>query len=186
MSSPASSTRPSGAPPKSANPPSDKLARPKIRTRFRHVLDAADPPRILQLIQATGVFSAEEARVAAELAETTLSGTETYRWLLAEQEGKLVGYTCFDRVPFSRVSFDLYWIAVLPACRGTGLGTELLQRTAKFAAAKHGTQIFAETSSRAPYAAARAFYERCGFETVARFPDFYDFGDDKIVYRLKL
>jgi GNAT superfamily N-acetyltransferase len=158
----------------------------KVRTRFRHVLDAADPPRILKLVQAAGVFSAEEARVAAELAETTLSGTETYRWLIAEAEGRLVGYTCFDRVPFSRVSFDLYWIAVLPDCRGTGLAAELMRRTARFAAAKRGTQMFAETSSREPYAPARAFYERVGFEPVARFPDFYDIGDDKIVYRLKL
>ncbi|HVY51479.1 MAG TPA: GNAT family N-acetyltransferase, partial [Devosia sp.] len=149
-------------------------------------LDAADPPRILKLIQATGVFSPEEARVAAELAETTLSGTETYRWLLAEADGRLVGYTCFDRIPFSRVSFDLYWIAVLPERRGTGLAGELMQRTAKFVRLKRGTQIFAETSSRPAYAPARAFYERYGFETVARFDDFYEPGDAKITYRLRL
>ena len=150
------------------------------------MLDAADPPRILKLVQAAGVFSAEEARVAAELAETTLDGTETYRWLIAEEDARLVGYTCFDRVPFSKVSFDLYWIAVLPDRRGTGLATELMARTARFAAAKRGRQMFAETSSRAPYAAARAFYVRSGFEQVARFPDYYDVGDDKIVYRLTL
>lgn len=138
------------------------------------------------MIDAAGVFSAEEARVAAELAETTLDGTETYRWLLAEQGGTLAGYTCFDRIPFSRVSFDLYWIAVLPQLRGTGLAAELMQRTAKFIRGKRGTQIFAETSSREPYAAARAFYRRSGFTEAARFPDFYDAGDDKIVYRLTL
>jgi ribosomal protein S18 acetylase RimI-like enzyme len=150
------------------------------------VLDAADPPRILKLVQATGVFSVEEARVAAELAETTLDGTETYRWLLAEAEGRLVGYTCFDRVPFSKVSFDLYWIAVRPEHRGSGLAHELMQRTAKFVRGKRGTQIFAETSSREPYAAARAFYRRAGFDEAARFDDFYEPGDAKIVYRLQL
>ena len=128
------------------------------RLRFRHVLDAADPARIRALIEATGVFSKEEARIAAELAETTLDGTETYRWLIAEAGSDLLGYTCFDRIPLSRVSFDLYWIAVSPAVRGTGLAAELMQRTAKFIRAKRGTQIFAETSSREPYAPARAFY----------------------------
>ncbi|MEO8757814.1 MAG: GNAT family N-acetyltransferase [Devosia sp.] len=156
------------------------------RLRFRHVLDAADPARIRALVAATGVFSAEETRVAAELAETTLDGSETYRWLIAEADGQLAGYTCFDRVPLSKTSFDLYWIAVLPTHRGTGLGRELITRTAKFIRAKIGAQIFAETSSREPYAAARGFYVKAGFEQVARFEDFYEPGDDKIVFRLKL
>ena len=156
------------------------------RTKFRHVLDAADPPRIHALVTAAGVFSNEEARVAAELAETTLDGSETYRWLIAEQDGELVGYTCFDRIPFSKLSFDLYWIAVSPEQRGSGLAAELMQRTATFIRGKRGTQVFAETSSREPYAAARAFYVKAGFDEIARFEDFYDVGDDKVVYRLKL
>ena len=154
--------------------------------KFRHVLDAADPPRIRALIDATGVFSAEEARIAAELAETTLDGSETYRWLIAEADGGLAGYTCFDRIPLSKVSFDLYWIAVSPDQRGTGLATELIARTSKFIRGKRGTQLFAETSSREPYAPARKFYLKAGFEQVARFEDFYESGDDKVTFRLKL
>ena len=156
------------------------------RLKFRHVLDDADPAAIEALVAATGVFSAEEIRTAAELAETTLDGTETYRWLLAEQDGEIVGYTCFDRIPFSKLSFDLYWIAVSPERRGTGLAAELMERTATFIRGKRGTQIFAETSSREPYAAAQAFYLKTGFQEIARFEDFYDVGDDKLVYRLKL
>jgi len=156
------------------------------RIRFRHVLDAADPVRIHDLVAATKVFSAEEVRTAAELAETTLDGTETYRWLIAQREGELVGYTCFDRVPFSKVSFDLYWIAVAPDHRGTGLAAELLARTAKLCKSKRGLWVFAETSSRQAYAAARGFYLKSGFEELARFADFYEPGDDKLVYRLKL
>lgn len=156
------------------------------RIRFRHVLDASDPPRIRELVSGTGVFSAEEACVAAELAETTIDGTETYRWLIAESRGALVGYTCFDRIPLTKVSFDLYWIAVAPDRRGTGLAAELIARTAKFCRSKRGIWIFAETSSRAAYAPARAFYLKSGFEEVARFADFYEPGDDKLTYRLAL
>ena len=156
------------------------------RTRFRHVLDQSDVARIHALTTATGVFSTEESRVAAELAETTLDGTEAYRWLLAEAEGELLGYTCFDRIPLSKVSFDLYWIAVLPAQRGTGLAMDLMARTAKLAKSKRGLWIFAETSSREAYAPARAFYRKAGFTEAARFADFYEPGDDKVVFRLGL
>jgi GNAT superfamily N-acetyltransferase len=150
------------------------------------VLDQSDVARIHALTTVTGVFSAEESRVAAELAQTTLDGTETYRWLLAEADGELLGYTCFDRIPLSKVSFDLYWIAVLPEQRGSGLATDLMTRTAKLAKSKRGLWIFAETSSREAYAPARAFYLKTGFEEAARFSDFYEAGDDKVVFRLAL
>ena len=93
MSSPASSKPPTGTIAKRDRQPSAELVPKPPRIRFRHVLDASDPARIRALIAATGVFSAEEARVAAELADTTLDGTETYRWLLAAADGELLGYT---------------------------------------------------------------------------------------------
>ena len=155
--------------------------------RWRQIAEPADPARIKQLVVATGVFSAEEARVAGELATTTLSGTETYRFLFAETPGgELRGFTCFDRIPLSKVSFDLYWIAVAPEQRGTGLAQELIRRTAAFAKSKRGLWLFAETSSRDPYAMARAFYKKAGFEESARFEDFYAKDDAKIIFRLKL
>lgn len=167
----------------SASPPQP----PKTEAlRWRRIVDAADPAKIQKLVQSTGVFSAEEARVAAQLAATTVSGTETYRFLFAERGGEMLGYTCFDRIPLSKVSFDLYWIAVAPSERGSGLAVELMARTAAFIKAKRGKQVYAETSSREPYAAARAFYLKSGFEEAAHFEDFYEPGDSKIIYRLML
>jgi GNAT superfamily N-acetyltransferase len=159
---------------------------PAEAIRFRSALVGADPGRIRALVAATGVFSGEEVRIAGELAETTLDGTEPYRWLLAERGGELIGYTCFDRVPLTRVSVDLYWIAVAPAARGSGVAAELMARTASLARSEGAVAIYAETSSRAPYAPARAFYLKSGFAEAARFPDFYERGDDKLVYRLAL
>jgi ribosomal protein S18 acetylase RimI-like enzyme len=155
--------------------------------RWRHIAEPADPGKIEELVAGTCVFSEEEARIAGELATTTLSGSETYRFLFAEEPGgKLLGFSCFDRIPLSEVSFDLYWIAVTGDRQGTGLARELMERTARFAKSKRGRWLFAETSSRAPYDRARAFYARAGFQEVARFDDFYAPGDAKVIFRLKL
>lgn len=167
-----------------SSPPSSRP--PAERIRWRQIADKDDPAKVRKLVEATGVFSPEEARVAGQLVETTLSGAETYRFLFAENAGGLVGYTCFDRIPLSAVSFDLYWIAVASEARGTGLAQELMTRTAAVVKRKRGLAIYAETSSREPYAAARAFYLKAGFEEAARFADFYAVGDDKIVFRLKV
>ena len=61
-----------------------------------------------------------------------------------------------------------------------------IARTARFAKSKRGLWLFAETSSRDPYARARAFYQGAGFTEVARFEDFYASGDAKVIFRLKL
>jgi len=155
--------------------------------RWRQIAEPADPQKIADLVTATGVFSDEEARVAGELATTTLDGSETYRFMFAEEPGgALRGFTCFDRIPLSKVSFDLYWIAVAREHWGTGLAQELMSRTARFAKSKRGLWLFAETSSRAPYERARAFYRSAGFEETARFEDFYAVGDAKVIFRLGL
>lgn len=155
--------------------------------RWRQIAEPADPQKISDLVATTGVFSEEEARVAGELATTTLDGSETYRFIFAEAPGgALRGFTCFDRIPLSKVSFDLYWIAVAREHWGTGLAQELMGRTARFARSKRGLWLFAETSSREPYERARAFYRAAGFEEAARFEDFYAAGDAKIMFRLKL
>lgn len=154
--------------------------------RYRQILDAPDPQRIKALVEATGVFSEEEARMAADLASWTLAGTDFYRFIFAERAGELLGYTCYDQIPLTALSFDLYWIAVAPAARGTGLARALMTRTAAQVKRRGGRWIFAETSSREPYAPARAFYLKHGFDEVARFEDFYEDGDDKVMFRRQL
>ena len=153
---------------------------------YRDVVWAGDPARIKALVEATGVFSEEEAQTAADLASWTLAGTDFYRFLFAERGGELIGYTCYDQIPLSALSFDLYWIAVAPAARGSGLAADLMKRTVTAIARMGGMWIFAETSSREPYAPARAFYRKAGFEEVARFEDFYALGDAKVMFRRKL
>jgi ribosomal protein S18 acetylase RimI-like enzyme len=152
--------------------------------RFRRVLDAADPDRIRSLIAALDGFSKDDATLAAQLALTTLEGTETYRWLIAESGSELAGYICFDRSLGSRVAFDLFWIAVLPAHQHTGLARDLIARTAAFIRTKGGTQLYAETRTSDDRKAARGFYETSGFKQVAKLDGFFGDGIDKLIYRL--
>ena len=63
-----------------------------------------------------------------------------------------------------------------------GIGKRLLSETESHIRSLGGKGIYAETSSKALYAPTRAFYERNGYLVRARFEDFYDAGDDKVVY----
>lgn len=157
-------------------------------TGFRDEVRPADVQAVRDLVRATGYFSEEEVAIAADLvAETLARGADAgYEFLLAEQDGRLTGYSCFGRVPCSTVSWDLYWIAVHPTGQGSGLGRRLLRETERRVRAAGGLALYAETSGKAQYASTRAFYEKSGYATAGVFADFYAPGDAKYTYCRRL
>jgi ribosomal protein S18 acetylase RimI-like enzyme len=154
--------------------------------RWRQITLPTDPARVGALVAATGVFTEEEVSVAEQLVQSTVDETEIYRFLFAERDGELLGYTCFEAIALSDLSWDLYWIAVHPEAWGSGLAIDLMARTGNVIKRRGGRFVFAETSSTDPYQRTRAFYLKAGFEEAARFADFYRAGDDKVIYRLTL
>jgi len=156
--------------------------------RLRETLLPADIAAVRALVHATGFFSAAEVDIAAELVEETLSrqAASGYRFLLLEQHGVLVGYTCYGEIPGTTGSYDLYWIVVAPGCQGQGFGRWLLRETEARVGALDGRLLYAETSSRAQYAPTHRFYEGAGFHEAARLPDYYAPGDGKVIYAKSL
>jgi len=49
-----------------------------------------------------------------------------------------------------------------------------------------GRLILADTSSIPPYEGTHSFYRRTGFKEIARVPDYYDRGNDRITFCKKL
>jgi D-alanine-D-alanine ligase len=155
---------------------------------LRDDVHPCDVEAVRDLVAATGFFSAEEIRIAAELVSEQLDQgpASGYEFVLAERDGRLLGYTCYGRIPCSRVSWDLYWIAVHPGGQNAGLGRRLLAETEARVRAAAGTAVYAETSGRDQYAATRAFYARCGYSTAAVLDDFYAPGDAKVIFVKRL
>ncbi len=151
---------------------------------FRREVAAGDLVSIREIVQAAGVFSAAEVELAVELvAERLAKGLASgYRFILAESEGRVAGYTCFGPIPCTLNSYDLYWIAVLPGFRWHGLGRRLLEETEREIMELGGTRIYVETSSRPDYTPAREFYRHRGYSVVAQLTDFYSPGDNNVIY----
>lgn len=144
----------------------------------------SDSQAIRAIVTSSGFFSAAEIDVAVELIDDRLTRGEKsdYRFLFADLEGELVGYTCYGEIACTVGSYDLYWIAVHEKCRGLGLGKRLDDQTVRAIAAIGGRRVYAETSGKAQYEPTRAFYRACGYFEEGRFKDFYAPGDDKVVF----
>jgi ribosomal protein S18 acetylase RimI-like enzyme len=109
-----------------------------------------------------------------------------YFTLVAEDGGKIAGYICYGETPCTVGTWDIYWIAVDRQKRGRGIG-KVLSETAEAAIKQAGGRLAViETSSTPLYENTRNFYLGRGYETVARIPDFYSPGDDKLILLKKL
>ncbi len=149
-----------------------------------------DIAAVRRLTERAAVFSPAEVVIAAELVEERLSrglAASGYHFLFAERErGRPLGYACFGPIPLTIASWDLYWIAVDPDHRGLGLGRRLIGGVERRAKAAGGAALYADSSGRADYAPARAFYVSQGYALAAEFLDFFAPGDAKVVFRKPL
>ena len=147
-----------------------------------------DKQPIQEILHHCGNFRREEIDIAEELIDETLgdSHAEDYRFIVAAENGRVLGYSCFGQTPAADGVWDLYWIAVDPSARGQGVAHRLQVATEEQIRAAGGRLILAETSSLPNYADARAFYLRQGFQLCDRIADFYRPGDDRLTFGKRL
>jgi len=148
-------------------------------------IERQDRPRLLGILQAQEHFKPQEVKVAMELIDITIEqpGQEDYRIRCLENaDGKVQGYVCYGKAPLTDAVYDLYWIVVHPSSWNRGLGSALLRHAEEEMRGCQARLLLIETSSLASYGAPRAFYQRHGYEEVARVPNYYALGEHKLIY----
>jgi N-acetylglutamate synthase-like GNAT family acetyltransferase len=161
------------------------MSRDRQEIVFRDFLTEKDIPAIKDLVRSTEVFNACELKIAEELAwETYAKGVEAsgYHFILAEIEGRLIGYACFGPISCTENRFDLYWIAVQKNEQHSGIGKRLLAKTEQKITELGGVKIYVDTSSLGLYESARGFYQKHGYRPETVIKDFHKEGDDKIIF----
>jgi ribosomal protein S18 acetylase RimI-like enzyme len=148
----------------------------------------SDIQSIEEIVRSSGFFRPNEVPVAVELVTERLEkGAKSgYEFVFIDVDENTVAYACFGLIPCTVYSYDLYWIATHEDYRGQGFGKLALREVEKTVAASGGKSIYAETSSLPKYEPTRAFYLKNNYIEKARFEDFYNDGDDKVVYFKRL
>lgn len=148
----------------------------------------ADVEIIRRLVASTDFFTADEVNIAVELVEERIAkgAASGYEFILAKQDGRTIGYTCYGPIPATQTAYDLYWIVVDADTQRHGIGRQLLDQTANAVRQLGGDKLFADTSSQEKYVPTRAFYRRRGFRKVAELNDFYRPGDNKVIFEKTL
>ena len=146
-------------------------------------LDSTQRAAVERLVQATGYFRDEEVAIAMEVLDAYFAAPDRdYSALAAlDPHGSVAGYIVYGPTPATSGTFDFYWIAVAPEQQRAGVGTLLLAEMERRLEGR-ARLLLVETSGQPLYAPTRTFYERRGYREVARVPDFYADGDDRVIF----
>ena len=149
------------------------------------LLTRKDKAGLLLLLIKTKAFTSKEIDVAMELIDIVLKdkNQKDYKILCAvNDQDKLLGYICYGPSPMTEGTFDLYWIAVDPEFQSQGVGSLLIDFVEKEVRGLQGRMLLAETASISEYERTLRFYVQRGFKEVARVPDYYYPGNDRITF----
>jgi len=144
-----------------------------------------DKSAVMTLLRDTGMFSDAEIDVAKELIDVYLFQPQQNDYsivVIETPEGEVAGYMTYGPTPLTRGTYDLYWIAVSPREQGRGYGRQLMNWLENHLEENNGRLLIIETSSQIKYASTRSFYLKQLYRENVRIADFYQPGDDRIIY----
>jgi ribosomal protein S18 acetylase RimI-like enzyme len=142
-----------------------------------------DIPALKHIVEATDMFPPEmlDNMIAGFLAGTT----DQEYWLVVDDQ--VPAALAFYRMEEMTIgTWNLLLLAVDPDHHGKGMGSELLRHVEEHLMRLRQRVLLIETSGTDAFAATRAFYDRHGYSEEAVIRDYYDKGDDKVVFRKTL
>ena len=152
---------------------------------FRDSLFPEDASNVERIVVSTEFFRPDEVAVAVELVNEALEKGQQasgYHFIFCMKDKQTIGFCCFGPTPCTLGTWDLYWIAVEERYRGQKIGKQLLEKAESYLRQENARKLYIETSSLTKYLPTRKFYLNAGYTEEACLKDFYDTGDDKIIY----
>ncbi len=142
-----------------------------------------DIPSLKPIIDATGLFPSE---MLDDMMRGYLEGSApSDMWfVLANPEVVAAAYCAPEKLTSG--TWNLLMIAVDPPSQGRGVGAALMRHVERLLAERGERILLVETSGLPDFERVRRFYRGIGYDEEARIRDFYQQGDDKVVFRKTL
>lgn len=143
---------------------------------------AGDREVIQWIASSTPHITRDDVGAALARVDAAISGVSEFHAHVLEDDGLPLGFVCFGPVPRTESTWQLYAVGVDSTAHGKGFGRHLLAYAESEARRRGGRLLVIESSSHEEKAGTAAFYERTGYDVVARIPGFYRAGDDRVVF----
>lgn len=147
-------------------------------------------PVVPEDVPALGIIVERTDMFPAEMLDGMLSGFFAGQagdefWLTVDDGAPVAVAYCIPE-PMTEGTWNLLLIAVHPDAQGRGIGGAVMDHVEREVTARGARLLLVETSGLPAFERTRAFYRELGYHEEARIREFYDAGDDKVVFRKAL
>ena len=142
-----------------------------------------DLPALKALVDANDLFPSE---MLDDMTAAFLKGEGGDDLWLAADDGEPVAVAYCAPERMTQGTWNLLLIAVRPDRQGRGVGTALTSHVERALIERGERVLLVETSGLPEFERTRAFYRKAGYEEEARIRDYYQAGEDKVVFRKAL
>ena len=142
-----------------------------------------DVTALKAVIDETGLFPSHllDGMLAAYLADAATDDV----WLTISLQRPVALAYCAPE-PLTQGTWNLYLIAVHPDHQGQGHGAALVQHLETLLTNRGARILLVETSGLPSFERTRMFYLKAGYVEEARISEFYQAGEDKVIFRKAL
>jgi ribosomal protein S18 acetylase RimI-like enzyme len=132
------------------------------------------------IIDATELFP---SKMLDDMMAGYLNGTATDEFWLTVDDGGPIGVAYAVPEKLTEGTWNLLLIAVHPDRQGQGQGSQLIAHVEALLSNRGELLLLVETSGLPSFERMRSFYRKCAYGEEARIRDFYQQGEDKVVFR---
>ncbi|MEO6711970.1 MAG: GNAT family N-acetyltransferase [Mycobacteriales bacterium] len=144
---------------------------------------ATDREAVVALAASSGLFPPEGAEEVVATFDRSANGSDPDAlWSVITTGGDVVGVSYLGPEQMANGTWNLFFLAVDSERRNSGLGGSLVAAAEIAVRDRGGRVLLIETSGQDGFDRQRAFYARLGYTLEARIRDYYDHGDDKVVF----
>lgn len=142
-------------------------------------VEQTDLAALKSVIDSSDLFPAE---LLDEMMAGYFSGEKPNEIWLTYEEGVPVAIAYCAPEPMTEGTWNLYLIAVHKSYQGGGRGAALMAYVEAMLAKQGQRVLIVETSALPEFERTRAFYHQIGYTEEARIRDFYQAGEDKVIF----
>ena len=144
----------------------------------------ADCETIGQIAETSDLFP---AAILPEMIAPFLEEQRTdHVWLVACEGEDILGFCFCEPERLTSGTANMLALATLLDRRSEGIGSRLVARLEEHCRQRGDRVMLVETAGLPQFERTRGFYRREGYVQVAVIPDYYDEGEDKIVFHKRL
>lgn len=147
-----------------------------------------DTAAVVALTVSSELFTSEESTVVEGMLTEYFAGrdAEGHTCVVDEVDGDLLAVAYYEPATATDRTWELTMIGVRRDVHRRGRGAELLRHVEQDLRFRDQRLLVIETSALPAFARARAFYLACGYDEEARVRDYFEAGDDMVLFRKTL